>query len=197
MASTSKTTASTAATSANVAAGAYNKPAPPQAPAIGVGLKTDAAAEKEMRQAIHDLVASVDPYVRVDSEAEDILLTVASEFLESTTNFSARLARHRGSDSLDVKDFQLHLERHHGIRIPGFVSTDDIGKVPAFAGQRAPTSSQQLAASVVSGQTGAVSAGTTAAGAGASGGGKGKEKASMAAPTLRSRRLAAVKQATK
>ena len=45
---------------------------PPQAPAIGVGLKTDAAAEKEMRQAIRDLVASVDPYVRVDSEAEDV-----------------------------------------------------------------------------------------------------------------------------
>jgi hypothetical protein len=89
-------------------------------------------------------------------------------------------------------------ERHHRIRIPGFVSTDDIGKVPAFAGQRAPTSSQQPAASMVSGQTGAVSAGTTAvAGAGASGSGKGKEKASMAAPTLRSRRLAAVKQATK
>jgi hypothetical protein len=100
-----------------------------------------------MRQAIRDLVASVDPYVRVDAEAEDVstsnarlhdtfilsialiaqffraawllriptcvlfqmLLTVASEFLESTTNFSARLARHRGSDSLDVKDLQLHL----------------------------------------------------------------------------------------
>jgi len=198
MASTSKTAASTAATSANIAAGAYNKPVPPQAPAIGVGLKTDAAAEKEMRQAIRDLVASVDPYVRVDSEAEDMLLTVASEFLESTTNFSARLARHRGSDSLDVKDFQLHLERHHRIRIPGFVSTDDIGKVPAFAGQRAPTSSQQPTASVVSGQTGAAPAGTTAAaGAGASGSGKGKDKASTAAPALRSRRLAAVKQSTK
>lgn len=38
-----------------------------------------------------------------------MLLTVASEFLESTTNFAARLARHRGSDSLDVKDLQLHL----------------------------------------------------------------------------------------
>lgn len=38
-----------------------------------------------------------------------MLLTVASEFLESTTNFGARLARHRGSDSLDVKDLQLHL----------------------------------------------------------------------------------------
>lgn len=38
-----------------------------------------------------------------------MLLTVASEFLESTTNFGARLARHRGSDVLDVKDLQLHL----------------------------------------------------------------------------------------
>jgi len=42
-----------------------------------------------------------------------MLLTVASEFIESTTNFSTRLARHRGSDSLDVKDFQLHLGKFH------------------------------------------------------------------------------------
>lgn len=60
------------------------------------------------------------------------------------TNFGCRLAKHRGGDTLDVKDLQLHLgtlsllyatsrhsshsgrhsERNHNIRIPGFASDE-------------------------------------------------------------------------
>lgn len=35
-------------------------------------MKTDPAAEREMRQAIRDLVANTDPYGRLDPEAEDV-----------------------------------------------------------------------------------------------------------------------------
>lgn len=78
-----------------------------------------------------------------------MLLEVADEFLESATNFSARLAAHRKSDALEVKDLQLHLgrfhlpsclllcylipflkDRHHNIRIPGFAG-EEATKVPA------------------------------------------------------------------
>jgi len=144
-------------------------PTPTPSNVIGVGLKTDAAAEQHMRQAIRNLVSSVDPYARLDLESEDALLDVASEFLDSVTNFSARLARHRSSDSLDVKDLQLHLERHHQIRIPGFAG-DDLSKPPAFP--NVPSK--------------------------ASGSSKGKEKDSRErpAPALRSKRLAAARAAT-
>ncbi|KAJ7632923.1 transcription initiation factor TFIID subunit A-domain-containing protein [Roridomyces roridus] len=77
-----------------------------------------------MRRTIHDLVASVDPNVKIEPEVEDLLLSIADEFIDSVTNFSCRLAKHRGGETLEVRDLQLHLERNHNIRIPGFASDD-------------------------------------------------------------------------
>jgi len=79
---------------------------------------------QSMRRTIQDLVASVDPNVKIEPEVEDLLLSIADEFIDSVTNFSCRLARHRGGDTLEVKDLQLHLERNHNIRIPGFASDE-------------------------------------------------------------------------
>jgi len=158
---------------------------------IGIGLKTDAVAEAQMRQAIRDLVYSVDPNARLEVEAENVLLDVASEFLESVTNFSSRLARHRNSDTLDVKDLQLHLDRQHNIRIPGFVAAEDLAKLPAF---RTSTSTSTLPSTLAAA---ASSTATTVAGSAA----KGKEKekggdkstTEKPGPTLRAKRVVAAK----
>ncbi|KAJ7137703.1 transcription initiation factor TFIID subunit A-domain-containing protein [Mycena epipterygia] len=83
-----------------------------------------APGDLSMRRTIHDLVASVDPNVKIEPEVEDLLLSIADEFIDSVTNFSCRLAKHRGGDTLEVRDLQLHLERNHNIRIPGFASDD-------------------------------------------------------------------------
>jgi transcription initiation factor TFIID subunit 12 len=80
--------------------------------------------DQSMRRSIQDLVSSVDPNVKVDMEVEDLLLTIADEFIDSVTNFGCRLAKHRGGDTLEVRDLQLHLERNHNIRIPGFASDE-------------------------------------------------------------------------
>ncbi|KAG1820744.1 hypothetical protein EV424DRAFT_1472464 [Suillus variegatus] len=67
--------------------------------------------DQSMRRSIQDLVSSVDPNVRIEPDVEDLLLQIADEFIDSVTNFG-------------FKDLQLHLERNHNIRIPGFASDD-------------------------------------------------------------------------
>ncbi|OBZ70672.1 Transcription initiation factor TFIID subunit 12 [Grifola frondosa] len=80
--------------------------------------------DQSMRRSIQDLVSSIDPNVRIEPDVEDLLLDIADEFIDSVTNFGCRLAKHRGGDTLEVKDLQLHLERNHNIRIPGFASDE-------------------------------------------------------------------------
>ncbi|KAI0032103.1 AFG1-like ATPase-domain-containing protein [Vararia minispora EC-137] len=88
------------------------------------GRRKSTPGDQSMRRSIQDLVASIDPNVKIDPEVEDLLLDIADEFVDSVTNFGCRLAKHRGGDTLDIKDLQLHLERNHNIRIPGFSSDE-------------------------------------------------------------------------
>ncbi|KAI9571138.1 transcription initiation factor TFIID subunit A-domain-containing protein [Boletus coccyginus] len=90
----------------------------------GQARRKNTPGDQSMRRSIQDLVTSIDPNVRIEPEVEDLLLQIADEFIDSVANFSCRLAKHRGGDTLEVKDLQLHLERNHNIRIPGFASDD-------------------------------------------------------------------------
>lgn len=55
----------------------------------------------------------------VDGDVEELLLDLADEFVLLVTTFACRLAKHRKTESVDVRDVQLHLERNWNIRVPG------------------------------------------------------------------------------
>ena len=62
---------------------------------------------------------SIDPHFTIDSEAEEQVLQLADDFLDKVIQQGLRMANHRGSKSLDVKDLQLVLAKHWGIVVPG------------------------------------------------------------------------------
>lgn len=55
------------------------------------------------------MVKEVDPTEQLDEEVEEVLLQLADDFVETTVNTACLLAKHRHSNTIEVKDVQLHL----------------------------------------------------------------------------------------
>lgn len=72
-----------------------------------------------------------DAEVTIDGDVEDLMLDLADEFVTSVTSFACRLAKHRKSDMLDMRDVQLNLERNWNIRLPGYAA-DEIRSTRKF-----------------------------------------------------------------
>lgn len=51
-------------------------------------------------------------------------MQIADDFIENVISSSCDLAKHRHSDTLEVKDVQLHLDKAWNVWIPGFGSDD-------------------------------------------------------------------------
>ncbi|XP_068233087.1 transcription initiation factor TFIID subunit 12 isoform X2 [Palaemon carinicauda] len=121
-----------------VAAGTATQVKPPvqnqsvPAPDASINTSTDTPPVLS-KQRITELVREVDPNEQLEEEVEDMLLSIADDFIESTVNAACRLAQHRGARTLDVKDVQMYLERNWHMWIPGF-GTDELRPY-----KRAPT----------------------------------------------------------
>jgi transcription initiation factor TFIID subunit TAF12 len=61
----------------------------------------------------------LDPSYNIDSQAEHQVLQLADDFLDKVCHQSLRLAQHRGSKTIDVKDIQTILIKQWGIVVPG------------------------------------------------------------------------------
>mmetsp|Transcript_18054 Transcript_18054/g.19855 ORF Transcript_18054/g.19855 Transcript_18054/m.19855 type:complete len:137 (-) Transcript_18054:106-516(-) len=68
---------------------------------------------------IADLVRSIDPNYGIEPDAEEQVLQLADDFLDKVTNQAIRLAQHRGSKTVEVRDLQIVLAKNFGIVVPG------------------------------------------------------------------------------
>ena len=54
-----------------------------------------------------------------------IFLAIADDFVDELVSQACKLAKLRGSTSLELRDIQIILERQYNIRVPG-ISTDEL-----------------------------------------------------------------------
>ncbi|XP_068697984.1 uncharacterized protein [Montipora foliosa] len=76
------------------------------------------------KRRLQDLLREIDPREQMDDDVEDLLLQIADDFIESVVTASCQIAKHRKSNTLEVRDVQLHLERCWNMWIPGFGSDE-------------------------------------------------------------------------
>jgi transcription initiation factor TFIID subunit 12 len=77
------------------------------------------------KRKINEIVQQVSPGERVDPEVEEVLLEIAEDFVDNVTNWACQLAKHRKSQTLETQDLRLHLEKHWGIKVPGFSESEE------------------------------------------------------------------------
>mmetsp|Transcript_11559 Transcript_11559/g.52286 ORF Transcript_11559/g.52286 Transcript_11559/m.52286 type:complete len:120 (-) Transcript_11559:991-1350(-) len=61
------------------------------------------------RMSLQELLSKSAPGEQIDSAVEDFLLDLADDFVDSVTSFACKLAAHRRSDCLQVKDIKVGL----------------------------------------------------------------------------------------
>ena len=72
------------------------------------------------KRSLAELLERCAPGEIVDPLVEGFLMEVADDFVDSAVRFACKLAAHRKSDALEVKDIALHLERAWDMVIPGY-----------------------------------------------------------------------------
>ncbi len=60
----------------------------------------------------------------IDPDLLELFQDLTESFITDVINFSARIAKHRGSDTIDTRDVQVNLERNWGIRVPNGIGED-------------------------------------------------------------------------
>lgn len=107
------------------------------------------------RKRLQELVREVGgPNETITPEVEELLLSLADEFVDSVISASCRLAKLRTAQDLQTRDLQMVLERNYNMRIPGYAG-DETRVVRRF--QPTPGWTQKLnavqAAKVMGGKT--------------------------------------------
>jgi transcription initiation factor TFIID subunit 12 len=99
------------------------------------GLASSDANEILSKPKLRELVRQIAPNERLEPDVEEVLIEIANDFLENMVASGTALARHRQSDTLEIKDIALYLERNWDMKIPGYshILEDRTYKRPAMS----------------------------------------------------------------
>ena len=67
----------------------------------------------------------------LDPAVEEAVMTLMDDFVDNVVSSACKLAKLRTSQTLDIRDLQIVLERNYGIRVPGY-SLDEVRTVRKF-----------------------------------------------------------------
>lgn len=100
---------------------------------------------KKLEELVRQVTGGVDGEEgeTLSAAAEETLLDVADDFVDQVITAACKLAKLRSSQTLELRDIQLVLERNYNIRIPGYAS-DELRTVKKV--QPTPGWTQKLAA---------------------------------------------------
>merc|ERR1711964_626383 len=107
------------------------KPAPSDAPFVPAGeslltkRKLENLAGSIQQQPANRAANGNVDRITLSPEVAEVLCELATDFVENAAAFGCRLAKHRKSKVLEVRDLQAYLGRHWDITIPGFGTSDD------------------------------------------------------------------------
>jgi len=69
--------------------------------------------------ALASLAHSIDPELKLEADAEQVLQDAADDFVENLASFACELAVHRSGTALEARDIQLALEKNWNMRLVG------------------------------------------------------------------------------
>ncbi|KAL9106034.1 MAG: hypothetical protein Q9227_008877 [Pyrenula ochraceoflavens] len=152
--------------SGHVVGGPLGQPALPKMPGYVLESSEDGRllSKKKLDELVRE-ITGIDAE-QLTPEVEEVLLSVADEFVDDLLTASCRVAKLRGAQQLEARDIQLILERNYNIRVPGYTSDD----VRTYHHRKAPAGSwnQKMGAVTAAKVTGGgnISAGTNENGPG-------------------------------
>ncbi|KAI8592278.1 transcription initiation factor TFIID subunit A-domain-containing protein, partial [Geranomyces variabilis] len=66
------------------------------------------------------IVAQIDPTFKLENDVEEMMLEIADDFITRVATKACKLAKHRKSIRVAVRDARIPLEQDWSIRVPGF-----------------------------------------------------------------------------
>jgi histone H3/H4 len=95
----------------------------------------DSKSDMSQEYTVSDLLHKIDPSAEIDPLAEEFVLDVVDDFIDSAVGLAADCARNRGANSIQAEDIEYVLQRKFGEL--GLGTPQGMTRQPDFVGNEA------------------------------------------------------------